>query len=84
MDNEAVKIDAEKIDHSIQMLRTYINSVEIEELIASMTLIKQDPQNAAYLAQLRRAFSSLGLIQGAVLTYAPYLVELVSYDLFED
>lgn len=84
MDNDAINIDVKKIDRSIQMLRTYINSIEIEDLIASMTLIKQDPQNAVHLAQLRRAFSSLGLIQGAVLTYAPYLVELVSHDLFED
>jgi len=43
-----------------------------------------DPHNEALLHQLADVFGRLGLQQGVVLTYAPYLSTILSNGLFDD
>jgi hypothetical protein len=76
-------VSAESIDSSIRMLEQYLEVEEIEPLLAALQALKVEPNNESYLGQLVNAFDDLGLQQGAVLTYAPYIGILLSDDPFE-
>ena len=72
------------IDIALHMLRLYLNAQDINGLLASLEALKTDPQNQAYQEQVIEAFNDLGPLQGAALTYAPYLNVFVSDDPFGD
>jgi len=78
------KVDIEKIDISIQMLEQYVQDPGIEPVISILKELKQDPGNGSLIEKLTDTFNNLGIVQGAVLTYAPYICVLVSNNLFED
>lgn len=82
--NKSRPIEAADIDIAIQMLRTYIDNREIDPLVAALETLKTAPQNEAHQAQVIAAFDGLGVLQGAALTYAPYLNIFVSDDPFGD
>ena len=84
MNNITQDINVEKIDISIQLLKQYIEDSSIEPLISALEALKQEPNNESHLTQLSETLASLGILQGAVLTYAPYISTLVSDDLFGD
>lgn len=71
------------LDTSVKLLRQYVNDASIEPLISTIEALKNDPANESLFAELADAFSDLGIVQGAVLTYAPYLSSLLSNDLFD-
>ena len=75
---------SKKIDISIQLLKQYIEDSSIEPLISALEALKQEPNNESLITQLSETLASLGILQGAVLTYAPYISTLVSDDLFEN
>lgn len=77
-------VKADDIDIAIRMLRTYMNSQDIDPLISALETLKTDPQNDEYQAQVATAFNSTGIMQGAALTYAPFLNVYVSDDPFEN
>jgi len=77
-------IDTVKLDISIKLLKQYVNDSSIEPLISALEAVKKDPDNESLLEALADAFAALGIIQGAVLTYAPYLSFILSNDLFDD
>jgi hypothetical protein len=66
------------------MLKQYVAEDDIAPLIDVLELIAEDPRNEALLDRLSDVFGGLGLLQGAVLTYAPYLSTVLSDDLFTD
>ena len=72
------KVRIDDIDVSIQMLRQYLEGDDIEPLLAALEALKTEPE--AGMPRLVRAFDALGPRQGAVLTYAPYIGILLSYD----
>lgn len=82
--NTSQPIRAADIDIAIQMLRTYVDSPQIDPLIAALETLKTAPQDEACQAQVIEAFDNLGILQGAALTYAPYLHVFVSDDPFGD
>jgi hypothetical protein len=55
------------------MPKQYVAEADIEPLIDLQESITVDPRNEALLDRLSDVFDDLGLLQGAVLTYAPYL-----------
>ncbi|MGD8308674.1 MAG: hypothetical protein PVG98_04465 [Chromatiales bacterium] len=75
-------VDVDSIDSSIRMLRTYIDSEDIAPLLSALEDLKADPKDPSHLARLANVFASLGAVQGAVLTYAPYIIVLLSDDPF--
>ena len=75
-------ISPERLETDIQMLNKWVNTEEIQPLVTALKALQQDPQNEARLAEAKQAFADLGLIQGAVLTYAIYLKALLSDDVF--
>jgi hypothetical protein len=77
-------IKVANIDTALRMLRTYLNTEDINSLLSSLETLKTDPQNEAHQEQVMSVFDELGILQGAVLTYAPYLKIFVSDDLFDD
>ena len=84
MSNPPGLIDAEHIETAIIMLKRYVGEDDIAPLIDVLGSITAAPRNEALLDQLSDVFDGLGLLQGAVLTYAPYLSTLLSNDLFDE
>jgi len=77
-------VDAAKINASIEALKIFVQDASIDPLITILEALKQDPNNESLLLELSDTFKALGIIQGAVITYAPYISLLLSYDLFEN
>lgn len=73
-------VDAERIGKAIDMLRMYLDSEEIAPLLAALEAVQAEPQNESYLMQMLDVFDGLGITQGAVLTYAPYIGYLLTDD----
>ena len=70
------------IDIAIQMLEQHLDWEEIKPMLTALEALKEDPENESCFDQLVKAFDDLGPLQGAVLTYAPYVSILLSDDPF--
>jgi hypothetical protein len=66
------------------MLKQYVAEDDIAPLIDVLESLAADPRNEALLDRLSGVFGGLGLLQGAVLTYAPYLSTVLSDGLIAD
>jgi len=77
-------IQVADIDVALDMLKRYVVSEEIRPLLHSLEALRTDPRNEARQQQVADAFGQLGHLQGAALTYAPYLHIFVSDDPFAD
>jgi hypothetical protein len=75
-------VSVENIVIAIQMLSQYMDAEEINPLLSALEAIKQEPENESNLGLLVEAFDNLGPLQGAVLTYAPYVNFLLTDDSF--
>jgi hypothetical protein len=84
MDNIAGAIDAQKLETCLWMLRENLDNAELGPLIAALEALKQAPRDPVLLAGVESAFKDLDILQGAVLTYAPYVGVLLSSDPFGD
>lgn len=82
--NKGQSVDVADIDLALKMLKTYLDTREIEPLLSALETLKTEPQNETYQMQVVHVFNDLGIMQGAVLTYAPYLNIFVSDDPFGD
>ena len=84
MKNITDNIDAAKIEEAILMLNTYVEDPSIKPFISILEALKQEPDNESLLTQLYDAFQNLGIYQGAVLTYATTIYDLIVDDPFGD
>ena len=84
MNNITRKADATEIETSIQLLNKYVNDEIIKPVISVLEELKKDPDNESLIVKLADTLNTIGVMKGAVLTYAPYICILISYDLFED
>ena len=84
MSSPSPLVDLYRVETSITMLKQYLAEEDIAPLIVVLEQIAADPRNEALLDQLSDVFDGLGLLQGAVLTYAPYLSIVLAGDLFDD
>lgn len=75
-------VSVENIVIAIQMLSQYMDAEEINPLLSALEAIKEEPENESNLGLLVEAFDNLGPLQGAVLTYAPYVNFLLTDDSF--
>jgi len=78
------KIIPEKIKTAIRLLKEYVKDPEIDPILSILDSLMKDPMNTGTLAQLPVAFNELGIIRGAVLTYAPYVTILLSDEPFDE
>jgi len=72
------------VDIAIRMLNKYMDAQAINPLVSALETLKTEPQNARFQENVINAFNELGVLQGAALTYAPYLNIFVSDDPFGD
>ena len=70
--------NVERLDDDIGMLKTYMDENDIKLLLDSLETLKAEPEDEAVYQKVLDAFNDLGIKQGAVLTYAPYLKVLLS------
>lgn len=77
-------IDPAKIHDSIRMLNEYVKDNSTAHLISALEALEEDPGNELLLAQVSTALNDLGVMKGAVLTYAPYVWLMLSEDPFDD
>ena len=78
------RIDAAAIASSIEQLQERFGKDDVAPLVAVLEAMKRNPQDSALMDQLSEALDGLGIMQGAVLTYAPYLAIILSDFSFDD
>jgi len=74
----------EDIERAIGMLQEHLDGQEIGQFVAALEKLHSDPMNDGYLAGVVDEFKALGPLQGAVLSYAPYVIAVLSDDPYED
>lgn len=84
MSSPSPLVDLQRVETSIRMLKQYLAEDDIAPLIDVLESLAADPHNETLLAQLSDVFDGLGFLQGAVLTYAPYISIVLAGDLFDD
>ena len=76
-------VNTERVEEDITMLKTYLDDDAIKPLINALEKLKSEPHNEVAFDAVVDIFKDLGLNQGAVLTYAPYLKVLISKTIFK-
>ena len=71
-------VNAERLATDIAMLKSYLNDDEIKPLLDALEALRAEPESETTFKEMMDAFNQLGIIQGAVLTYAPYLKVVLS------
>ena len=84
MSDSIKAVDPQSIKNSIQMLKQHLGEKEITPLLAVLEALVEDPQNETLVKQLSDVFGGLGILQGAVLTYAPFIAIVLSDNPFND
>ena len=84
MSSPSPLVDLYRIETSIKMLKQYLAEDDIAPLIDVLESLAADPRNEVLLGQLSDIFDGLGFLQGAVLTYAPYISIVLAGDLFDN
>jgi len=77
---KGVAVNPERVGESIEMLKTYVDPVEIASLLSALEQLKAKPDDVQCLVNVADAFNALGFVQGQVITYAPYINFLLSGD----
>ncbi len=79
------EVRRDELEQAIAMLKSYLDDdARITPFIEALEALKADPDDETRRAEVARLFSGLGIGQGAVLTYAPYLGYLLSDHPFSD
>jgi hypothetical protein len=71
------------VEDSIRMLREYVGGEEINPLLSALGALLEEPDNDEIRKSVFIEFEALGPVQGAVLTYAPYVGVLMSGDPYD-
>jgi hypothetical protein len=77
------EIDVAGIEASIEQLQEHFGKDEVAPLVAVLEAMKRNPQDSALMDQLSEAFNGLGIMQGAVLAYVPYLAVILAGATFD-
>jgi len=68
-----VSVNVTRLDESIDMLKQYVDSTEVESLLAALATLRDKPKELECQRNVAEAFNELGFVQGQILNYAPYL-----------
>ncbi len=77
-------VNTSRIDESIEMLQQYLDVEELAPLLEVLRAKAAEPDDEAWLGRLAEVVDGLGGLQGAVLTYAPYVGILLAGVQFDD
>lgn len=84
MSSASPLVDLHRVETSIRMLKQYLAEEDIAALLEVLEALAADPRNEALRGQLSDVFDGLGPLQGAILTYAPYISIVLAGNLFDD
>ena len=76
--DKGVAVDVDLVRESIEMLKTYVNPDDIDNLLSALVVLEAKPDDVECQVQVADAFNELGFVQGQVITYAPYISFLLS------
>jgi len=76
--DKGVKVNADRLDESIRMLKRYVDPAEIDPLLTALFELQSNPNDVPCQQKVADTFNELGFVQGQVLNYAPYLSYLLS------
>jgi hypothetical protein len=71
-------LNPERVAEDITMLKTYLDEDDIRPLLDSLEVLMAEPANEAAFQKMMDVYNAMGVKQGAVLTYAPYLKVILS------
>ena len=74
----------ENIESAIGMLKTQLDTGEIGGFLSALETLQADPMSDDHMARVVEEFQKLGPLQGAVLSYAPYIIAILSDDPYEN
>ena len=74
-------VNVSRLEDDLEMLKRYLNEDDIRPLLDALETLKTEPANEAAYYAVVDSFNTLGINQGAVLTYAHYLKVLLSESL---
>lgn len=77
-------IDPQRINESQVMLKQYLDDEPLAPLLGVLNEMAEHPEDEALLGRLSDTVDNLGIMQGAVLTYAPYIALVLSEYRFID
>lgn len=77
-DSSFQPINVGRLENDIRMLKLYLNENDIGSFLDVLETLKAEPGNETAFKNMLDAFKGLGIYQGAILTYAPYLKALFS------
>ena len=80
--SDGISVNAGDIAIAIESLKTYMDEDSISPLLSALETLKTEPLKASYQTRVIAAFDEIGILQGAALTYAPYLIIFLSDDPF--
>jgi len=76
--NSFEPVNVERLADDLNMLKTYLDDDRYNTLFDALEGLKAEPENETAFQKVLDTYNDLGIYQGAVLTYAPYLIVLVS------
>lgn len=84
MNDNTNNVNGEKLELAIELLKTHVTDASVKPFIAILEAIKRQPDNTTLHAQLYEEFQNLGIFQGAILTYASCIYDIIVDDPFWD
>ena len=75
-------VEPEHFDNAIRLLREHVKDFDIDPLVSTLEAIKNNPGDTSLIENLKENFNALGIGQGAVLTYAPFVSVLIAENPF--
>ena len=78
------KIDVARLELSITMIKDYVKDESVLPLLGLLEKLKVNQNDTTIIPELITTLNNLGVLQGAVLTYAPYITALISDDPFDN
>ena len=73
----------ENIESAIGMLKHQLDTEEIAGFLSALETLQADPMSDDCMSRVVEEFQGLGSLQGAVLSYAPYIIAILSDDPYE-
>jgi len=84
MNDNTNNVNGEKLALAIQLLKTHVTDASVKPFIAILEAIKLQPDDSSLKEQLYEEFQNLGIYQGAILTYASCIYDIIVDDPFWD
>ena len=73
-----IEVDTDRLDETLSMLQSYVETAEIESLMTALMNLRADPESLKNVNDVAKAFNELGFVKGQVVTYAPYISHLLA------